>query len=202
MIPNASVVRYSALVSLALVTLLIPLASATASGVEFVTIRVDDGSESVRIEMPVAILDYVLQHTGADLDMGRVNGREVRFPKEALQKILRGSDAREKDILVFTVRDGQKESRIFVRTQVRTVPKTLRKPMYVFFSVKDKTGKESVRLGISIDTIDSWASGYGKGDSDDFGPFVRACLAQAKKLGRGPILQIEGADGTVSFQVE
>ena len=192
--------------ALILVATLISLGAFAASGVEMVRIHVEDGSDSVRIEMPVTVLEYVLQHSKTNLDLGHVNGREVAFPKEALLKTLKDKSAREKDLLFFTVKENGKETKLYVRTEVRKAAPSSKKPVRVVFSIKDKSGKESIHIGIGIDTVDSWAQDYGKDEKkdkgDDFGPFVRACLAEAKKLGSGPLLLIEGQDGTVSFELE
>jgi hypothetical protein len=201
--------RLSALVvplALTLVATLISLGAFAASGVEMVRIRVEDGSDSVRIEMPVTVLEYVLQHSKTNLDLGHVNGREVAFPKEALLKTLKDKSAREKELLFFTVKESGKETKLYVRTEVRKAATSSKKPVRMVFSIKDKSGKESIHIGIGIDTINSWAKDYGKDEKkeggDDFGPFVRACLADAKALGCGPLLLIEAQDGSVSFELE
>lgn len=190
-----------------LAVLSVPLAASASSGVEFVQLRVEQGSDSVRIEMPTKALEYVIGHSKDDIDVGKVNGREVRFPAEDLMKIVRGGSAKGKEVLFFTAKEaGEETARFFVKTEVRKAPGG-KKPTRLAFSISEKSGEDSVRLSISLDTLESFVRDYGKDEggkasSGDFGPLVRACLKEAKKLGPGPVLRIVGRDGEISFELE
>jgi hypothetical protein len=194
-------------VAVAFPVALFSVAAPAASGVEMARIRIESPTESVKIEMPVTVLEYVLDHSKENsFEIGQVKGKEVKFPREALLKTLRDKSARDKDLLFFSVKEEGKETKLFLRTEMRKESTSAKKPSRMVFTVREKGGKESVNIGLGLEMIESWASGYGKGDEkekgDDFGPFVRACLAEAKKLGPGPILKIEGQDGTISFELE
>jgi hypothetical protein len=175
--------------------------------VDFVQLRLEQGSESVRIEMPTKALEYIIEHSKDNIEVGKVNGKDIRFPAEALMKIVRGGSAKGKEVLFFTAQEAGKEAtRFFVRTEVRKA-RSEKKPTRMAFSVREKAGEDSMRLSISLDTLESFARDYGKdeggkGASDEFGPLVRACLREAKKLGPGPVLRIVGRDGEISFDLE
>ena len=194
-------------VAAALAVLLALAAFAAESPVQFVEIRIAGPEARVLIEMPVQLFQYLAEHSKGDMDVGSVSGKSLKFPMADLVKVVQGDKARDHEILFFTGKDEKGQTQEFyVKTFIRKGAGGTSKPSSLVFTVKEG-GKEKVSLKISVDTVESFAKNFGsedkeKADSEDFGPFVRACLASAKELGPGLVLRIQGKDGELLFSLE
>ncbi len=192
------------LLTLLLAALLAPLSFAAAPSVDFVQLRIAGKEDDVSIEMPVQVLEYLKEHSKGSCDVGSIRGRNVKFPTEELFKIIREKKAQDKEVLFFTGEDEHSGPlQFYVKTTTRKAPARATKPEKLGFAVKEN-GKEKLRLSISMDSVQSFATDF-SGDAkegEDFGPFVRSCLASVKDLGAGPVLTISSRDGELAFFLE
>lgn len=195
----------AALLAAACVLWLAPTVLARGPETQFVQLRIQGPDDQALIEMPAQLLQFVADHSKGDLDVGTIGGRKTAFPMGDLMKIVRENGARDHEVLFFSAPDERgRTQNLYVKTFTRKAARTTGKPTALVFTVK-KDGKETVSLRISADTLDSWAKDFGGADDqspDDFGPFVRACLASAREMGPGPILRIQGRDGELVFALQ
>lgn len=175
--------------------------------VEFVQIRIE-GRDTVRIEMPAPILEYVLEH-GSDsgfIHLGEVDGKAVRFPKEKLLKIIRAASADQGRTPFFSVTDSSgQDAKFYAKTYTRELVPSKEKPTQLVLLVKDKGKKKPDRIAVSLNLVNSIAGAAakdGKNGGTDVGPFIRTCLDMARHLGSGPFIHIVSDDSDVSFQLQ
>lgn len=181
-----------------------PLTFASGPSVDFVQLRIVGQKDDVSIEMPVQVLEYLKAHSKGNMDVGSIRGRNVNFPTEELFKIIHEKKAQDHETLFFTGEDEHSGPlKFYVKTTTRKASAKAARPEKLAFAVKEN-GKEKVRLSIAMDSVESFAKDF-SGDAkegEDFGPFVRACLASVKGLGAGPVLTISSKDGELVFLLE
>jgi hypothetical protein len=191
----------------ALTGALVPGLLAAGAPVRFVQIRIAGPGGRAVIDMPAQLLEYLAEHSKDDVDVGLMRGEAVRFPMADLIKVVQGDKARDREILFFSGKDDKGQiQQFYVKTYSRKSAGESKKPTKLIFAVREG-GDEKVSLKISIGSVESFAKDFGSGEkekerAEDFGPFVRSCLASAKALGPGLVLRIQGDEGELLFSLE